>query len=134
MKINYFSIIITTINLFISLRSDNMANNKRFFPDILRLLFLCIVIEQIVQLHVSARVAIAKDESVSNIMPSPKKGKSKVFEPLQTKFPDTKRTGAKAEKYKEELLKTLHGRAKDDKNLKMTGESCARGLGSLYKV
>lgn len=135
MEINYFSIIITTINLFISLRRDNMANNKGIFPDVLRLLFLCIVIEQIVQLHVSARVAIAKDETASDMIPSPKKGKSKVFEPLQTKFPDTKRTGAKAEKYKEELLKGLHGRAqKEDKNLKMTGESCARGLGALYKV
>lgn len=111
-----------------------MANNKGVFPDILRLLFLCIVIEQIVQLHVSARVAVAKDDSVNSIIASPKKGKSKIFEPLQIKFPDTKRTGAMAEKYKEELLSTLHGRAKDDKNLKMTGESCARGLGSLYQV
>lgn len=134
-EINYFSIIIPTINLFISLRLDNMANNKGIFPDLLRLLFLCIVIEQIVQLHVSARVAIAKDDSVSNIIPSPKSGKSKIFEPLQTKFPDTKRTGAKAEKYKEELLSGLPKRGqKEDKNLKMTGESCARGLGSLYKV
>lgn len=110
-----------------------MANNKGIFQDILRLLFVCIAIELFVELQVSARVAIAKDDTVSDI--TPKKGKSKIFEPLQTKFPDTKRTGAKAEKYKEELLSSLHGRAqKEDKNLKMTGESCARGLGSLYKV
>lgn len=112
-----------------------MANNKGIFQDVPRLLFLCIAIELIVQMHVSARVAVAKDDSVSNVIVAPKKGKSKIFAPLQTKFPDTKRTGAKAEKYKEELLKSLPARGqKEDKNLKMTGESCARGLGSLYNV
>lgn len=57
------------------------------------------------------------------------------FEPIKMSFPDTVRTGAEAEKYKKEKLAKLPARAqKEDKNLKMTGESCARGLGSLYEV
>lgn len=114
-----------------------MANNKGIFQDILRLLFLCIAIELIVQSHVSARrlsSSDSEDDTFSNVIRSPK-SKSRTFEPLPMKLPNTTRTGVKAEQYKEDLLDGLHGRArKGDKNLKMTGESCARGLGSLYKV
>lgn len=57
------------------------------------------------------------------------------FEPLLMKFPDTTRTPAQAEKYKEETISGLPSRAKkEDAHLKMTGQSCARGLGDLYKV
>lgn len=57
------------------------------------------------------------------------------FEPINMSFPDTVRIGAEAEAYKKEKLASLPARAqKEDPNLKITGESCARGLGSLYEV
>lgn len=60
---------------------------------------------------------------------------TKVFEPIEMVFPDTVRTGAAADEYKQTKLAPLPARAKkDDPNMVMTGESCARGLGSLYKV
>lgn len=113
-----------------------MANNKGIFPNILQVFFLCIAIELIVQLHVSARLAsYPKDDTIYNAIPFGKSKSSTIFEPLPMKLSNTVRTGAQAEKYKEDLLDGLHGKAKkEDKNLKMTGESCARGLGSLYKV
>lgn len=62
--------------------------------------------------------------------------KSKFFEPIVMRFPDTSpRIGADALAYKKELLKNLPKPAqKDDQNIIMTGESCARGLGSWYRV
>lgn len=134
--INYSSIIISIFSLLNSVCQDKMANNKGVFQNILQLLFLCIAIELIVQLHVSARLLPkdTEDDIIYNAIPFAKSS-SKIFEPLPMKLSNTVRTGAKAEKYKEDLLSGLHGRAqKEDKNLKMTGESCARGLGSLYKV
>lgn len=117
-----------------------MGNTKEIFQAIQRLLFLCFAIELIVQSHVSARLLPQfdlKNETFPYSFPSAAvfKSTSKVFEPLLIKFPDTTRTGAAAKKYKENLLNTLGLRArKEDKNIKMTGESCARGLGHLYEV
>lgn len=63
------------------------------------------------------------------------KNSSDIFHPLLTKFPDTVRIGKEAAKYRAELLSTLPARArKNDSNLFLTGESCARGLGDLYEV
>lgn len=114
-----------------------MANNKGIFQNIFQLLYLFITIELIVQSQVSARIAISnpEDDLIYNSAPFAAKTNSKIFEPLPMKLSNTERTGAKAEKYKEDLLNGLHGSAKkEDRNLKMTGESCAKGLGSLYKV
>lgn len=113
-----------------------MANNKGVFQNILQLLLLCMAIELIVQLHVSARLLTSNpdDDLIYNSVPFAKSN-SKIFEPLPMKLSNTVRTGAKADQYKKDLLEGLHGSArKEDRNLKMTGESCARGLGSLYKV
>lgn len=83
------------------------------FQSLLRLLLLCFAIAQ---LQVSA-------------------AKSKVFEPIPYEFPDIVRTGKEAAKYREQLLDSLKPRArKGDFNQKFTGESCARGLGDVYKV
>lgn len=58
-----------------------------------------------------------------------------VFQPIDMKFPETVRSGSAAEEYKVSKLASLKsGARKEDPNLIMTGESCARGLGSLYDV
>lgn len=58
----------------------------------------------------------------------------KPFEPIVFKFPDTPpRKGEAANKYANNLLASLKSGAFDP-NLNMTGESCARGLGTLYIV
>lgn len=60
----------------------------------------------------------------------------KIFDPIVMKFPDTpERKGEAATKYVNDLLAPLKSGAKEkDPYLSMTGESCARGLGSLYNV
>lgn len=135
--INYYSIIISILSLLISVGLDIMANSKDIFKDFLRLLFLCLTIDLIVQLNVAARQlshSYSDDDILSNYIPLAR-SKSKSFQPIPIKLPDTIRAGADAEMYKEYLLATMNPRArKEDKNLKMTGESCARGLGHLYKV
>lgn len=58
------------------------------------------------------------------------------FDPIALKFPDTPaRNGEAAKKYVKDLLAPLKsGASEKDPNLEMTGQSCARGLGSLYIV
>ncbi|XP_031636652.1 uncharacterized protein LOC116349388 [Contarinia nasturtii] len=58
------------------------------------------------------------------------------LEPIKLKFPDIpERKGPAAIEYVNDLLTPLKSGASDkDPNLIMTGESCARGLGSLYIV
>ncbi|XP_031630221.1 uncharacterized protein LOC116345185 isoform X2 [Contarinia nasturtii] len=56
------------------------------------------------------------------------------FEPIKMNFPKTPaRKGVAATKYVNNILERMEPLAKD-KNLIMTGESCANGLGSIYIV
>lgn len=108
------------------------------FRSVFQFYFLYLIIELIVQSNVQARQAIIPDIDSDTVSPyiraAPKKT-DKTFEPLEMDFPDTKRTAKQAETYKEQLFNEMNPRArKEDKNLKITGESCARGLGDLYKV
>lgn len=111
-----------------------MANFKGIAQNTFWLFVVCLAIE-----HVSARQAVLPDIDRSTDSPyvslAAPKSTAKRFDPLQMKFPDTERSLEEAAKYKEEKLNEVSPRArKEDKNLKMTGESCARGLGDLYKV
>lgn len=49
------------------------------------------------------------------------------------KYPDTTRTGTEITEYRNEILKKLN-KTSLDTTLIFTGESCARGLGNLYRV
>lgn len=111
-----------------------MAGSNAFFKVISRLLYFYISIELIVQLKISATESDPATGIAYKSIPFARKT-SKTFTPLPIKFPNTTRTGADAEKYLKVLDIKMNGRGrKGDKNLKMTGESCALGLGHLYKV
>lgn len=104
------------------------------FKSIFLFFFVCFSVE-----HVFGRQAVLPDIDRSThsayVSLAAPKSTSKRFDPLQMKFPDTTRTPKEAEQYREEKLNEVSPRArKEDKNLKMTGQSCARGLGDLYKV
>lgn len=58
---------------------------------------------------------------------------SSTFEPIEMDFPDTTRTKQEAKDYVDGLKKKF-GAGAIDTNLIMTGESCARGRGSMYHV
>lgn len=93
-----------------------MGNFKGMFEKVSTLFCLCLVLQAIVG-------------------PCSLASGSKVFEQIPMDFPDTVRTGAAAAEYKKMKLAPLSsGAQKEDPNMKMTGESCARGLGSLYEV
>lgn len=111
-----------------------MANFKGMFQNTFLFLLVCLAIE-----HVSARQAKLPDIDTSTeshyVKLAAPKLTSKTFEPLEMEFPDTERSAKEAEQYKEEKLNEVSPRArKEDTHMKMTGQSCARGLGDLYKV
>lgn len=96
--------------------------------------FVCLTVEVVK----ARRLQLPKDDELPKSpypsLASPKPTDKKFF-PLVMSFPDTERSSAEAKEYKEEKLKAVssHGK-KDDKHFKMTGASCARGLGDLYKA
>lgn len=107
-----------------------MAKHSAFFTNILRLLCLCLITE----LNVTAQKTDSKDGTFSDSISLDKTSLKNAFKPLLMKFPDKTRTQEEAEDYMNALSDKLSAAAQKDNNIQMTGESCARGLGHLYKV
>ncbi|XP_055310967.1 uncharacterized protein LOC129573861 [Sitodiplosis mosellana] len=126
-----------------------MAGLERIFPKLVSFYFLCLVIAIVLSRRVQGGGGSSSSTPPPGTRPilgSPEKAKNPVFDlhhrnPAKSmlfdiKFPNTpERKGVDAQNYANKLMKEVPKFAqKEDPNLKMTGESCAHGLGSLYVV